>query len=123
MVDYFNDHTEDLNIPQNGIHYTIEEMQQFNIFPFCTYAGGVVIYLSVYSCYLLIEEMEKIGWDVFYNTEMGYPYLIEDIGIGYILANHNIELIPCKLYSNNKTDILDTPTGEVTFAYHTNMFK
>jgi hypothetical protein len=122
MPDYFNSHPEDLKNPLNCIPYTLDEMRYFNVIPHCTYTGGVVVYLSVNSCNILINHMEKINWDVFQSDkDYGYPYIIEDIGVGFILSINNIKPLSYNLYSDNKNDALNINHPAV--AYHTNMYK
>ena len=122
MVDYFNKNPNDLLEKLNGINYTLEEMRQFYEIPRCNYAGGVVVYYSKLSCQLLINHLESINWNVFTKDEQfGYPYIIEDIGLGFILNNKNIYPTSYNLYSNNSID-KDTLHTE-TFAFHTNKYK
>ena len=122
MVDYFNKNPNDLLEKLNGINYTLEEMQQFNEIPRCNYAGGVVVYYSKLSCHLLINHLESINWNVFAKDEQfGYPYIIEDIGLGFILNKKNIYPTSYNLYSNKSID-KDVNNTE-TFAFHTNKYK
>jgi len=122
MPDYFSSHPDDLKNPLNGIPYSLDELKMFNVVPCCTYTGGVITYLSVKSCTILIQHMEKINWNVFtQDLQFGYPYIIEDIGIGFILNLHNIMPFSYNFYSNNKTDAFNS--YHPAFAYHTNMYK
>jgi len=91
MINYFNSHPEELLNKLNGINYTLEEMQKFNQIPLVNYTHGVVVYLSKKSCDILINHMEKINWNVFTeDSKYGYPYIIEDVGIGFILNLNSI---------------------------------
>jgi len=122
MVNYFNNHPNDLLEKINGINYTLEEMQQFNEVPNCNYAGGVVVYYSINSCNKLINHMENINWNVFTkNGKYGYPYIIEDIGLGFILNNENIYPVSYNLYSDNEYDKNNIISD--AFAFHTNKYK
>jgi len=122
MPDYFISHPDDLTNPLNGIPYNLNEMKFFNVVPHCTYTGGVVFYLSVKSCNILINHMEIINWNVFYSDiNYGYPYIIEDIGIGFILSLNNISPVSYNLYSDHKKDIENIQHPAI--AYHTNMYK
>jgi len=122
MVKYFNNHPNDLIEKINGINYTLEEMQKFNEIPGCNYVGGVVVYFSVKSCNLLIYHLEKIKWNIFtMNKDFGYPYIIEDVGVGFILNNSNIYPESYNLYKEKSTDKKDN--FKEAFAYHTNKYK
>lgn len=122
MVNYFNKNPNDLLEKINGINYTLEEMQKFNQIPKCNYAGGVIVYYSKNSCNILINHMENINWNVFTkNDTYGYPYIIEDIGLGFILNNQNIYPASYNLYSNNEYD--KNNINSEAFAFHTNKYK
>ena len=124
MVDYFNSHQNDLLNPLNGIKHTIEQIQKFNVVPDCLYTGGVVVFLSKKSCEILIKHLEEINWDIFlYNDSCGYPYITEDIGIGYILKIKNINATQYKLYSDDIYNSLEDTIDTQYFAYHTNKYK
>ena len=67
----------------------------------------------------VIEDMKKNNWDVFlYDTEYGYRYTIEDVGIAAALYINNIQPTRYMMYTENIDDIniLDEP-----FAFHENI--
>lgn len=116
MVNYYRKNTRDFNNYLHGLSLRKEMILKCNEVPICYYAGGVIFYLSNKSCQLLISHMKSINYDIFTEyTEYGYPYIIEDIGIGFVLSKHNIELTPMYLYS-------DEPSS-LTIGYHTNKYK
>ena len=118
MIDYYTHHPEDLLNSLHGIPYTMEQMKQFNSVPLCSYTGGVVTYLSNKSCKILLKHMESINWNIFdYNEVYGFPYIIEDIGIGFILNLNNIKPYPCELYTNDFNRL------QYSIALHTNKYK
>lgn len=122
IPEYYNNHKEDLD----EINLTIEEVQLLNEIPMCHNVGGVVAYLSNKSCKILIDEMVKIEWNILkHYNEYGYPYIIEDVGMGFILNRNDIYPSGCKLYSLNKEDLLDLTNNENTYviATHTNSYK
>lgn len=91
-------------------------LEKCNEIPICYYAGGVVFYVSKLSCSILISHMKSIDYNIFtYHHHYGYPYIIEDIGVGFVLMKNNIQLSPMYLYS----DI----SSYQTIAYHTNKYK
>ena len=121
MPDYFNDHPNDLLNPLNGIPYNLEEMQQFNKVPTPDYISGVLIYFSKDACDVLIDHMEQINWNVFLEyEEYGFPYIIEDIAIGYILNINNIFPYDYMIYCDTEEELKSDKTG---IAVHTNEYK
>jgi hypothetical protein len=121
MPDYFINHPKDLLDPLNGIHYSLDEMLQFNEIPTSDYAIGVLVYFSKNACDILINHMEQINWNVFHKNEnYGYPYIIEDVAIGYILNINNIYPLYDEIYCDSESNLL---TDGPSIAYHTNHFK
>ena len=122
MPSYYLSHQEDLHNPLHGISYNIQEMMQFNKVPKLKYAGGVVVYLSNHSCRTLIDHFENIAWNVFEPSyEYGYPYIIEDIAVGYILHKNNIFINHYPLYIDNMSDFIKN--NRLPIALHTNKYK
>ena len=122
MPDYFNSHPQDLTNPLNGIPYTLEEMQKFNQVPLTNYASGVLIYFSKKACDILIDHMEIIDWNVFHKSEKyGYPYIIEDITIGFILNKNNIYPVSYKIYGDSLAELENM--NDTSIAMHTNEYK
>jgi hypothetical protein len=117
MPNYFYTHQSDVLDPLNGLQeIPISALLKLNEVPNILYTGGVIIYVSVHSCNTIINEMEKVNWNVFnYNTTFGFTYIIEDIGIAYALYNNNIFPDNYELYS-------DIPNANV-IGFHTNEYK
>jgi len=121
MPNYYNNHPNELTPIINGIPYSLSEMQQFNIVPDCQVAGGVVVYLSNKSCDILINHFSKIKYDIFkVDIKYGYPYIIEDIAVGFVLQKNGVKLTPYYLYENN-ADRFNKNVNAV--AVHTNKYK
>jgi len=116
MPDYFAHHREDLENPLNGIKYNLEELLLFNERPSLSYAAGVIVYYSIKSCNILIEHMKQIDWNIFeYSVKYGYPYIIEDVGVGFILNKNGIYPTYYNMYIN---------TAHVNaIGIHTNDYK
>lgn len=121
IPDYYASHKDELD----EISLTLDDVQKLNEIPLCHNVGGVIVYLSNKSCKILIDEMIKLDWNIFeYTNEYGYPYIIEDIGVGFILNNNNIYPTYCKLYSNDSNELNDSNTENVyVIAVHTNNYK
>jgi hypothetical protein len=114
---YFYTHQEDITNPLNGLQdMELNKLLRLDEVPNVLYTGGVIFYVSLDSCNLLIREMENVNWDIFnYDKNYGFTYIIEDIGIGYTLYKNNIFPKHLNLYS-------DVPDKR-TIAYHTNKYK
>lgn len=102
MPNYYLSHEKDLEDPMNGLlNKSMDDMMKYNEVPNVKYTGGVIFYLSKLSCNHLISTLKSINWDIFkYYSEYGYPYIIEDIGIGFILNIYRILPVMCDLYSD-----------------------
>ena len=109
-------------LDNHKIPYNIEQMMGFNTVPNCRAAGGVVVYLSTQSCNILIDHFTSIEWNVFKKDDVyGYPYIIEDIAIGYVLFINNVFLTQYPLYiDSGKSGFID---NGVSVAIHTNKYK
>ncbi len=122
MPSYYLSHQEDLQNPLHGIPYSMDEIKQFNKVPKLKYAGGVVVYLSNKSCRTLIAHFESIGWNVFASDDTyGYPYIIEDIAVGYVLHINNIFVNQYPLYINSLAEF--NKKNRLPVALHTNKYK
>jgi hypothetical protein len=121
MPEYFISNPEDLINPLNGIEYNLDVMRMLYVVPNCRYINGVVTWLSIKSCELLKNELEDRNWNTFqYNPRYGYPYIIEDVGIGFILSKSDIYPVDRKFYTD--INFIDFSSDE-TIAIHTNDYK
>lgn len=117
MVNYYYQHPEECPIEWTDI-------RKMHIIPQCTYISGVLNYFSVKACNILIQYMSKpsINWNVFYyNEKIGYPFIIEDVGIGFILQIENINPTSHMIYTDSIKDFSNELLGIV--ALHTNKYK
>jgi hypothetical protein len=122
MTNYFNKHPEDFSNPLNGIENDTEILKIINKVPNCRYVNGVVTWLSKKSCNLLLTEITNTTWNTYnYYPKYGFPYVIEDVGIGFILAKHDIYPVNRKFYIN--LDSMNRIESVETIAVHTNEFK
>jgi len=98
MVNYFNKNQDDIKDPLGGIKLTIDEIRKFNEIPDSNCVVGSIMYLSKRCCNILVEHMTRMNFNIFYYREdIGYPYVIEDVGIGFILNTCNIYPVSCTL--------------------------
>jgi hypothetical protein len=133
MPNYYLKHQEDLQNPLHNIPYSIQEIMKFNIVPKCRSAGGVVVYLSNRSCNILINHFSNIEWNVFTplpienaqiskkDDNFGYPYIIEDVAVGYILYINNIFASNYQLYVDDYR--MHLLIDDKPVAIHTNKYK
>lgn len=117
MVNYYRSHPEDFNNPQHNLkgvsinHYTKRPHIDIG-------AAGVLYYISNKSSKILINQMQKINYNIFHYDEFSqsYPYTIEDCAVCFILYLHKISFINSdKIHS-------EYPSNKV-IAYHTNKYK
>lgn len=119
MPSYYYSHQEELSNPLNCIKLSINELMSLNQVPKLKYAGGVIVYLSKKSCDVLVSHFESIEWNVFQSHPIyGYPYIIEDISVGYILYINNIHVQAYPFYVDNPS-----LKNNTTIAIHTNKYK
>jgi hypothetical protein len=122
VPNYFIPRQNELNDPMNGLTtMTIDDIIKFNEVPNVKYTGGVVTYLSKKSCQLIVHSMKNINYDLLkYYPNYGYPYIIEDIGIGFLLNTFGIKPCMYDLYSDYEINF-DQATTQI--ACHTNALK
>ena len=94
MVNYYKKNKDDLNNKLNNLSNI--DIKKYNKIPNLTnaIALGHLYYLSNKSIKILIEYFKKYNNDVFYfnKKKKFYPFIFEDIAVGYILFKNNINL-------------------------------
>jgi hypothetical protein len=120
MPNYYLTHLNELKDPLNGLlNKKIDDLILYHEIPNVSYAGGVVFYLSKKSSQYLVNSLNSIEFDIFkYYKNYGYPFIIEDIGIGFILNTYGIKPYSYNLYSDDK-EFNDSNN----IAIHTNYLK
>jgi hypothetical protein len=93
IYDYYSQHPEDFLNPQHNLKGV--NIQKYIKRPDIYGAWGALYYISNYSCEVLVNKMEEIGYDIFhYDTfSKSYPYTIEDVAVSYILYLKGIPFI------------------------------
>ena len=120
MYNYYKTHLEDFKNELHGLQdKTIEDIKNISYIPNVDYAGGVIYYLSIKSVLSIIEHMNTINYDIFKEENGTFPYTIEDVGVGYILNNVEIQPLHYPLYANN----LQEYENKYCFGIHTNYLK
>jgi len=121
ILNYYLIHNNELTDKEHGINMTTEELNKFLIRPKLDGPAGVIYYISNYSCKVIIDTMEKINYNIFYYDEYSksYPYIIEDVGITYIMYRNEIP------YTDNTIFYSDYSDGynKNVIAIHTNFQK
>lgn len=121
MTDYYARHPEDFWNPLHGLLGLERAFEDWDKIPDAgAYAGGVVVYLSRAACETLINRLRSIDYDVLYKCPLRkyYPYIIEDVGVGYVLREKGFSMAPVDLYVDHPGD-----TSETALALHTNKYK
>jgi hypothetical protein len=80
-------------------------------------AAGPLQYFSNRAIDILVSEMKRVNYNIltYYNC-YGHPYILQDHGCGFILANNKIPVTPYPF-------IATETNKDVAVAYHTNYLK
>lgn len=115
MLKYYINHKNELTDSKHGINLSIEDLKKILVRPKVWGPSGVIYYISNKSCNIIIQTMEKINYNIFHLDLFtnSYPYIIEDVGITYIMYYNKIPFI-------NNNDFFDSPNSIVK---HTNYNK
>lgn len=90
IVDYYKKHPEDFQNPMHGLP-SWDEVSKLTQVPTIQAASGPLTYFSRLCTDILIAHMKKIDWDVLREVPpYGYPYIIEEPGISFILYPNGI---------------------------------
>ena len=121
MPAYYSTHPEDFADPLHGLTVSLDDIGRFkNTSPALTYAGGVLVYLSVKSCEFIVSHFASIGWDpLTRHSTCGNVYCVEDFAVGFILNLHGVPLTAYRLYA----DLSAQGAGSTVVARHTNKYK
>ena len=115
MLKYYKNNINELSDKYHGIYLTINKLKKFLIRPKIWGASGVIYYISNKSCNIIINTMENINYNIFHLDKFtnSYPYIIEDVGITFIMYYNKIQFI-------NNPNFFDTKNSIVK---HTNYNK
>jgi len=115
MLKYYKNNINELNDPNHGIHLTLNELNKYLIRPSIWGPHGIIYYLSNKSCQIIADTFEKINYNVFHLDKFtnSYPYIIEDVGVTFIMYYNGINFI-------DSDKFFDKPDGIVQ---HTNKYK
>tara|TARA_B100000963_G_C22386159_1_gene562364 strand:+ start:12 stop:776 length:765 start_codon:yes stop_codon:yes gene_type:complete len=115
MLKYYANHVNELDDPKHGIHLSLNELKQYLIKPKIWGPHGIIFYLSNKSCKIIVDTFEKINYNIFHLDKFSnsFPYIIEDVGVSFIMYYNNINFINSNYFFDNANSI----------AKHTNMFK
>lgn len=94
MVHYLDNHPEDFDVDRNGLAHHKPTYRAYNIVPAGQYISGVAFFLGVPACRALLDHMDRVHLDVFWRCKNTgcMPYLIEDIGVGYVMRVADIRM-------------------------------
>lgn len=118
MVHYYRGHPEDFRDPLHGLAGREDGFERYSVVPAGAYVSGVMLFLSARACALVVAHMEAVGFDVFAHDPLyGYPYIIEDVGIGHILRRAGVPITPVHgMYD-------DHGLAPGCIAHHSNRYK
>ncbi len=113
MINYYKNNKSDFDNPLHGLKDI--DISIYNIKPAIFGAYGTLYYISNKSCKTIIDHMESIKFDILNKNDFSqnYPYIIEDVGISFILYYNYIDYIEKGYFCKSSNPI----------ANHTNKFK
>ena len=118
MMNYYINHQDELVDKNNGMNFTIEEFNKYLVRPNIWGPQGVVYYISSRACNIIMDTMEKINYNIFHFDEFSqnYPYVIEDVGVTYIMYYNLIPFVDGQHFCGNSDN-------QDLIAIHTNKYK
>ena len=127
MLNYYKNNQNELTDPKHGINLTLDELNKFLIRPDAWEAPGVIYYISLKSCDILIDTMEKINYNIFHFDEFSksYPYIIEDCAVTYIMYYNKINFYDSqKFFKNDVSHVQNLDINKIdSIVIHTNKFR
>ncbi len=126
MMRYYYSHPEDFSNPQHNLKGIT--ISKYCARPDLYGAAGVFFFLSNKACSIIVEQMEKINFNILHHDRFtnSYPYIIEDCGVSFIMYMNNIEFVDTQdfiyknsSYQENINDFLNSNT----IVMHTNKYK
>lgn len=120
MANHYITHLSELP----DISMSPEQIRNIILVPTTTFNVGTIVYFSLKSCQCLIQEMEKMNWNVLhYNELYGYVNAIEDIGISCLLFNNGILPTMHMFHGGGEQDRLGHTDHSNVIGQHTNKYK
>ena len=116
MFNYYKTHQEDFSNPMHNLKdLSLDKLRTYSLRPDIWGPSGVIYYLSIKTCNILVKHMENIAFNIFHFDEFtkSYPYTIEDCAVTYIMYYNCIPF-------TNYYHFFDTGKS---IAKHTNEFK
>lgn len=119
IVDYYKRHPEDFENPLHGLP-SMDTVKKLVYVPTIQAASGPLTYFSRKSADLLVTHMSSINWDILREVPpYGYPYIIEEPGISFILYPHGIRVTQYETFTESQKRF---DTGRF-IGLHTNSYK
>ena len=126
MFNYYKNNQNELTDPKHGINLTLDELNKFLIRPDVSDASGVIYYISLKSCDILIDTMEKINYNIFHFDEFSksYPYIIEDCAVTYIMYYNKINFYDSQKFFKNVSHVRNLDINKIdSIVIHTNKYR
>ena len=109
MLVYYSSRPSEVVHPERGLGgRTLSRMTKRHRVP--AVGVGTAIYLSNRATEVLRKEMESVGYDIFAVDEKtgAYDYLIEDVGLAFIMFKHGLAFTDHPTFFANTSDPLST---------------
>ena len=113
MLKYYTKHREDKNNPHHNLKGI--DLTKYTKQPDLFGPAGIIYYISNKCCQIAINHMKQINYNILHLDEFtnSYPYLIEDVGMSFIMYMNNIN------FTHSDT-FFDKPNS---ICKHTNKYK
>jgi len=112
MFRYYKERIHEMTDPMGGISNL--KLSGYLV-PKCTWIQGGNVYTSNKSNKILINHLDDIKYNIFYKDETyGYPFTIEDMGVGFILQLNGIK-------ATFREDFHSNEKNENSLGWHTDL--
>ena len=113
MLKYYTKHREDKNNPHHNLKGI--DLTKYTKQPDLFGPSGVIYYISIKCCQIAIHHLENIQFNILHLDEFtnSYPYLIEDVGMAFIMYMNDIKFKHNDIFFDKPNSICN----------HTNKYK
>ena len=113
MLKYYTKHREDKNNPHHNLKGI--DLTKYTKQPELFGPAGIIYYISKKSYQIAITHLENINYNILHLDEFtnSYPYLIEDVGMSFIMYMNNVKFTHSDIFFDKPNSI----------CKHTNKYK
>ncbi len=121
MWHYYAQHQEELVASNHGVNLTLDGLRKYLLRPHVSGPAGIIYYLSTRACDIVVDTMEKVGYNIFHFDEFtqSYPYTIEDCAVTFIMYYNKVTFTDNQIFFADK----DAKNPREFIVRHTNAYK